>query len=105
MKKSLWLTVSVLFIVYTNVYCSNLNNINDSLTIKIDALLKRYDSRFKPGLTIGIIDNGKLVFEKGYGSANIEAQLTNSPSIVYEVAWEIYELYQEGKGSSGSSGW
>lgn len=60
--------------------------LSDSLQIKIDMLLAAYDDLGKPGLTLGIIDNGKLVFEKGYGMAIIDRQLANSPKMAYKVA-------------------
>jgi len=57
------------------------------------------------GLSIGIIENGKIVKEKGYGFASLEHQVPASPSTVYKigslskqvVAAGIMTLVQAGK--------
>lgn len=68
-------------------YCSNVHAaLPDSLEQRMDALLKKYMGNDRPGATIGIIDNGKLVFKKGYGMADIAGQKKNSPDVVYKIA-------------------
>lgn len=61
-------------------------NIPDSIVRDIDALLREYVGKDRPGLTIGIIKDGSLVFEKGYGMANIAKKIPNSPDVTYEIA-------------------
>lgn len=70
----------------TTGYCSPVVNRDDSLEIRINALLKEYDNLKKPGLLLGIIDNGKLIFKKAYGSANIKKNIPNNYSVKYNVA-------------------
>lgn len=86
MKKEINLIIAALISIHTNVSCSTVENPGDSLGVKIDTLLARYNNKNGPGLTVGIIDNGRLVFEKGYGLANVENRLLNGPSVVYKVA-------------------
>ena len=51
----------------------------------IDSIFSRWDSPDSPGGTIGIIKDGKLVFAKGYGSANLDYNIPNEPQTVYRI--------------------
>ena len=42
------------------------------ITKKIDSLLNTIYSSDKPGASAAIIENGKIIFEKSFGIANIE---------------------------------
>ncbi|RYU93175.1 serine hydrolase domain-containing protein [Emticicia agri] len=59
---------------------------NDSLAIKIDAIFKKYEGKDRPGCAVGIIKNGVLVFKKGYGMANLEYDIPNTPTSVFDIA-------------------
>lgn len=59
---------------------------NDSLETIVDAILEDYAGNNKPGATIGVIKNGKLIFQKGYGMANLEAGVANHPNVAYNIA-------------------
>ena len=76
--------LSLCIIISVSGYCRPVTD--DSLEIKINALLKQYDSPTKPGLVVGIVDNGKFVFNKGYGSANLKKKIPNNQNIEYKVA-------------------
>jgi CubicO group peptidase (beta-lactamase class C family) len=56
----------------------------DSLEARIDMLMKDHTGN-RPGAVIGIIHNGKLVFQKGYGMAELERKVPNGPTRVYKV--------------------
>jgi CubicO group peptidase (beta-lactamase class C family) len=56
----------------------------DSLEARIDMLLKDYTGN-RPGAVIGIIHHGKLVFQKGYGMAELERKIPNGPTRVYKT--------------------
>lgn len=58
----------------------------DSLEIKIDAILKNFIGKDRPGATIGIIDHGRLVYQKGYGMADLEKKIPNHPDVMYKIA-------------------
>jgi CubicO group peptidase (beta-lactamase class C family) len=53
---------------------------------KIDSLFSAYDSPDKPGATLALVHNGEIVFSKGYGSANLEYGIPNTPSTVFHIA-------------------
>ncbi|MEH6537705.1 MAG: serine hydrolase domain-containing protein [Psychroserpens sp.] len=51
----------------------------------IDAIFSRWDSPDSPGGTVGIIKEGKLIFAKGYGSANLDYNIPNESQTVYRI--------------------
>lgn len=61
-------------------------NINsDNLELKIDALVPNQVNDTTPGLVIGIVQNGELIFSKGYGLANLTYGIPNDPKMVYNI--------------------
>ncbi len=58
----------------------------DSLTLKIDALFERYTKNGSPGVAAGIVQNGQVVFKKGYGLANLEYDIPITSSSVFDIA-------------------
>ncbi len=55
-------------------------------TEQIDALLQSIEKPNSPGLSIGIIQNGKIVYAKGIGLASIENNTKNQINTVFSVA-------------------
>ena len=66
---------------------SKQSQLPDSIKLKIDNIFKSYTDK-TPGCAIAIIRNGELVFEKGYGMANLEYNIPNSPKTVFHIASE-----------------
>lgn len=58
---------------------------NLSQRASIDSVFSRWDSPDTPGGTVGIIKEGKLVFAKGYGSANLDYNIPNESQTVYRI--------------------
>jgi CubicO group peptidase (beta-lactamase class C family) len=51
----------------------------------VDSLFAKYDSA-SPGCAIGIVYHGKLIYKKGYGMADIENQIPNTPDKLFDIA-------------------
>ncbi|GAB3513051.1 serine hydrolase domain-containing protein [Emticicia fontis] len=58
----------------------------DSLAIRIDAIFKKYEGKDRPGCAVGIIKNGSLIYKKGYGMANLEYDIPNTSTSVFDIA-------------------
>ena len=58
----------------------------DSLTKKIDDIFKQWNYPMTPGCVIGIIRNDSLIYTKGYGMANLEYSIPNSPTTIFHMA-------------------
>ncbi len=77
----------------------------DSLALKMDALFEKYNNKTGAGLAAGIVQNGKVIFKKGYGLANLEYDIPNTSSSIFDIAsvskqfagLAISMLVQEGK--------
>lgn len=51
----------------------------------IDSLFLDWDKPNTPGCALGIIKDGQLVYAKGYGFANLEYDIPNSPQTVFRI--------------------
>ncbi len=53
---------------------------------KIDQLFAEWDKTSSPGASVAVAQNGKIIFSKGYGSANLEYDIPNTPITIFHVA-------------------
>jgi CubicO group peptidase (beta-lactamase class C family) len=56
------------------------------LESQIDALFAKWNRPESPGCAIGVVERGELIYSKGFGSANLDYQMPNSPQTDFEVA-------------------
>lgn len=52
---------------------------------EIDSLFARWDRTDSPGCTLGIVQDGRVTYRRGYGMANLDYGIPNGPDIVYYV--------------------
>ena len=52
---------------------------------EVDQLFARWDSFDDPGMAVGIIHDGELVYAKGFGMANLETGMPNGPDVLYRI--------------------
>lgn len=69
--------------VFTVVHAQN---IPDSTIKSIDSLFAKWNSKNTPGFIIGIVRNDSLVFNKGYGMANLEYGIPITENTVFYIA-------------------
>jgi CubicO group peptidase (beta-lactamase class C family) len=75
--KSFWL---ILFIVTLCVTAAA-----DDRTDKVDKLFEEWDSTVSPGVAMGIIHDGEIIYARGYGMANLEQNVPNTPETVFRI--------------------
>jgi CubicO group peptidase (beta-lactamase class C family) len=71
----------------------------------VDQLFAQWAGPDSPGASIAIVQNGKIIYSQGYGAANLEYGVPNSPATVFPLAsvskqftaFAIYLLVQDGK--------
>lgn len=71
---------------------------------KIDSIFASYHSK-TPGVAVAVVKNGKVVFKKGYGSANLNYNVPITTQTLFDIAsvskqftaFSIYLLQDEGK--------
>ncbi len=53
---------------------------------RIDALFTEWDNSGSPGCSVGVIQEGELVFTRGYGSTNLDYQIPLDARSVFYIA-------------------
>lgn len=79
--------------------------IADIKTDEVDKLFSQWDKKDTPGCALAIIKDGKIIYKRGYGMANLEHNIPITPQSVFYigsvskqfVAMSIAMLAKEGK--------
>ncbi|HEV7347522.1 serine hydrolase domain-containing protein [Telluribacter sp.] len=74
-------------------------------TAKVDSLFAEWNKPGKPGAAVGVVHQGKLIYAKGFGEADLETGAPITPETVFHVAsvskqftaYAIVLLAQQGK--------
>jgi len=53
---------------------------------KVDQLFVAWDRDDVPGASIAVVKDGRIIYSKGYGSANLEYNISNQPNTVFHIA-------------------
>lgn len=64
--------------------CSQKNT--DDVKADMDAIFEQYDTAKGPGCAVAVIQNGRVIFQKGYGMANLEYDVPITPATVFDIA-------------------
>jgi len=72
---------------------------------RVDAIFAEYDRSDSPGCVLGVFRDGRIAYARGYGMANLELGVANSPQTVMDIgstgkqftAFSIQLLANEGK--------
>ncbi|MGK0413036.1 MAG: CubicO group peptidase (beta-lactamase class C family) [Polaribacter sp.] len=84
MKKIIYFILFSIGLIYSPNVNSQIIDKNE-LEAKIDALVPTQVNDSTPGLVIGIVQKGKLIFSKGYGLANLSYGIPNDSKMVYNI--------------------
>jgi CubicO group peptidase (beta-lactamase class C family) len=57
-----------------------------STTARIDSMFARFDHDGTPGYAVGVVEDGRLVFAKGYGRANLDDNISITPATAFHLA-------------------
>lgn len=74
----------IFFVVFLIVLCLSFGSADQKIE-KVDALFSRWDKSDSPGCALAIIQDGKIIYKKGYGMANLELDVPISPSSVFYI--------------------
>jgi CubicO group peptidase (beta-lactamase class C family) len=74
-------------------------------SVRIDALFSAWDAEDSPGVALAIAYDGQVLYERGYGMANLDHRIPVTPETVFMVAsvskqftnWAIAHLALSGK--------
>ena len=59
---------------------------DDELARKVDAFLSQWDKNDMPGCAVGVVRDGRLVYKRGFGMANLDYDVPNTPSTRFNLA-------------------
>jgi CubicO group peptidase (beta-lactamase class C family) len=76
----------VLFHGWPLVAADGLLDRPEELAAKVDELFSPWNRPDVPGCAVGIVRDGKLIYSKGFGTANLEDQAPNTPQTIFEIA-------------------
>ena len=62
-------------------------NLPDSISGKIDFIFRSFTAT-TPGCAVAVIKNGTIIFQKGYGQANLEYSVPIVPTTIFHIASE-----------------
>jgi CubicO group peptidase (beta-lactamase class C family) len=57
-----------------------------ALATQVDQHFVGCDKPGSPGCAVGIVRGGKLIYSKGFGSANLDFEVANTPRTIFEIA-------------------
>lgn len=58
----------------------------EPLAARVDRVFARWDTTRSPGCALGVSQDGRIVYERGFGMANLEHDLAITPDSIFHVA-------------------
>jgi CubicO group peptidase (beta-lactamase class C family) len=100
-----YFNTTLVFILISIYASAQSNHIGKNKIEAVDNLFKKWDNPDSPGAAIGIIQNGEMLYSKGYGAANLEYNVPNTSQTAFNIASNskqftagcIVLLFQQGK--------
>ena len=83
MKKRLYILFSILLSVSISTIAQEIQTLE--IEAKIDSLIPSRVKNSTPGIVVGIVKDGKLIFNKGYGLGNMAYKIPNDSKMVYNL--------------------
>lgn len=92
--------IVVVFVPLFNPFASA-----DENSEQVDQLFAKWDREDSPGAVVAVVRDGKTLYSNGYGQANLEHGVPNTPSTIFHVAsvskqftaFAIFLLEEDGK--------
>jgi len=80
--------ITLVLLWQTNVLASQFpaTSFGSGLKAEVDGVFAAWDKPDSPGCALSIMHDGKLVYRKGYGQANLEHNIPITPSTVFYIA-------------------
>jgi CubicO group peptidase (beta-lactamase class C family) len=105
-KSNLILAALLTFSFFSIVFAQTIPaHAQSDIISPVDQIFARWDRPDSPGCALGVIRDGKLIYKKGYGMANLEHDIPISPTTVFNIgsasnqftAMSILLLAKQGK--------
>ena len=83
MKQALIKSTHILALILIVFFLSSATS--DEKTAKVDKLFAKWDSTISPGAALAIVKDGRIIYERGYGMANLEYNIAITPTSVFRI--------------------
>jgi len=83
MKKFLFTSMLIMIFISTTLLMSL--SAGDEKTDKVDKLFTKWGSTVSPGAALAVIKDGKIIYKRGYGMANLEHNVSIAPTSVFRI--------------------
>jgi len=80
-SKLLWGFIILVFIIFSVAITEE----EADKTKEVDKIFAKWDSTASPGMALGIIKDGELIYARGYGMANLEYNIAITPKSVFRI--------------------
>ncbi|MFC2164984.1 serine hydrolase domain-containing protein [Acidobacteriota bacterium] len=71
--------------IFVSIAMLSMTAVADTKSRKVDKLFAEWDSTVTPGGTLGIIKDGKFIYKRGYGMANLEHNIPITTTSVFRI--------------------
>ena len=80
-------SISIIIVSIALISCSDNTQVavTTDYSVSVDKVFDDWNEN-EPGASIAIIRNGEVEYAKGYGLANMEYGIANSPNTVFRIA-------------------
>ena len=104
-SKPFWRAIAILTVIADALTSLPVAAQDAGLGARFDSIFAQFDNTRSPGCAVGVVQEGEFLFKRGYGMANLEYGIANSPSSVFRIgsvskqftAAAIVLLAQQGK--------
>lgn len=79
-------SIFVLLLATLSLQCQGQKELSKPSFNDIDTILRNYNSMESPGAAIAVVHQGKILFTKGYGSANLEYDIPITSKTIFHAA-------------------
>lgn len=78
------LLIAVITLLFAGTACNDFGQ-RLNLEYEIDEMIPEAVNDTTPGMIVGVVQNGDIIFQKGYGLANLNYDIPNNPEMVYNI--------------------
>jgi CubicO group peptidase (beta-lactamase class C family) len=105
MRRRFAVVVAALLTASATASAQDIIGVRDARALRADSVFQRFDRTDSPGCSLGVYQDGKILYARGYGMASLEHGVALSPRSVLDVgsiskqftAMSILMLQREGK--------
>ena len=104
-RRSVFLSLALISASAVSLRAQYVIGARDSLTARVDTVFRTFDRVDSPGCAVGVYRDGRILYARGYGMANLELGVPNTPRTAFDIgsvskeftATAVLLLAQEGK--------